>query len=240
MEEEQDINSDFKASAGDYVHTAVKGTIATIPLIGAPASEFFSLVIAPPLEKRRDMWLIEIHQRLQQLEETIEGFRVEKLSENERFTSSLLYATSVAMRTHQIEKLTALRNAVINSSLNISLDENLELIFLNFVDRYTPWHLLILYYFNDPIKYAAQNGIEYPNWIHGGASTALEYALPEMKGKESIYKQVVKDLASDGLLSAGDFLNVIMTANGMLASRTTNLGKQFLMYVSEPQELLKI
>jgi hypothetical protein len=39
-------------TAGDYVYAAVKAGLASIPLGGGAASELFTVVITPPLEKR--------------------------------------------------------------------------------------------------------------------------------------------------------------------------------------------
>lgn len=47
------IERDLKNSAGDYVHTTVKGLLSSVPLVGGAVTELFNLVISPPLEKRR-------------------------------------------------------------------------------------------------------------------------------------------------------------------------------------------
>ena len=161
MTEKRDIEEDLKPSEGDYAHAGVRAGLSIAPYLGGPLTEFFSMVITPPLEKRRDAWIIEIFTRLKKLEEKVEGFKIENLAQNEIFISTLLYATPVAMRTHQKEKLEALRNAVINSALSPSIDENLQWMFLNLIDRYTPLHLHILELLDNPRKYGEKIGIEY-------------------------------------------------------------------------------
>lgn len=232
MNTERDIETDLKLSAGDYAHTGVKAALSAIPLVGSPISEFFSVVIAPPLEKRRTEWLIEIYQRLQYLEKTVAGLKGENLAENENFISTLFYATTIAMRTHQHEKLEALKNAVTNSLIMPSIDENMQLIFLNLVDRYTPWHLIILKFLDDPRKFGENRKITYPNWSMGGTASVLEYTFPELKDRRGFYDQIVKDLYSDGLISSDSFLHTTMTDHGMFASRTTEMGKVFLAFIS--------
>ncbi len=232
----QDIEKNLAPSAGDYAHTGVRAGLSTAPFLGGPLAEFFSMIITPPLEKRRTEWLIDIFTRLKQLEEKVEGFKIENLAENEIFISTLLYATQVAMRTHLREKLDALRNAVINSAVKLPIDENLQLIFLNLVDRYTPWHLIILHFLDDPRKYGARNNISYPSWSMGGTSAVLEFAMPELKGKRDFYDQIVRELFSNGLLNSDTFLHTTMTDQGMFASRTTEMGKQFLGFISLKDE----
>jgi len=162
-EQHQDIKKDLALSTGDYAHAGIRAGLSTAPFLGGPLAEFFSIVIAPPLEQRRDAWMVEIYSRLKQLEEKVEGFRIENLAQNEVFVSTLFSATQVAMRTHQAEKLAALRNAVINSAIRPSFDENLQLMFLNLVDRYTRWHLIILHFLDDPREYGKRNSISYPS-----------------------------------------------------------------------------
>jgi len=232
MTEERDIKEDLKPSVGDYAHAGVRAGFSTASFVGGPLAEFFSMVIAPPLEKRRDEWLIEIFGRLKQLEGRVEGFKIENLAQNENFISILLYATQVAMRTHQREKLDALRNAVINSAIRQPIDENLQLMFLNLVDRYTPWHLIILQFLDNPRGYGESRGIQYPSWGMGGTAKVLEHTFPELRGQRTFYDLIVKDLFSSGFLHSDTFLHTMLT--DMFAPETTEMGKQFLNFISNP------
>jgi hypothetical protein len=56
----------------------------------------------------------------------------------------------VAIRNHHKEKLKALRNAVLNSISPNLPEEDLQLMFLNWVDELTTWHLRILQFFDSP------------------------------------------------------------------------------------------
>ncbi len=230
---ERNIEEDLKLSLQDYTHTGVKAGLSTAPIVGGPLAEFFATVIAPPLEKRRDAWLIEIYRRLKILEGTIEGFKIESLATNEIFISVLFQATSVAMRAHQKEKLEALTNAVTNSAFNPSIDENLQLIFLILIDRYIPWHLILLKFLDNPRLYGETLGIKYPQWSMGGTATVLEYTFDDLKGQRNFYDQIVKELFSNGLIDSDTFLHTTMTDQGMFSSRTTEMGKQFLKFIHD-------
>lgn len=235
MEEGRDIRKDLKLSSGDYAHTTVKSLLSLTPVLGGTAAEFLSLVVSPPLEKRRDEWLTEIHDRLVSLEENIEGLNIVNLSENENFISILLYATQSAMRTHQKEKLDALKNVVVNSILVPDIDENMQMIFINIIDRYTPWHLIILDVLHDPDKFGRKNGIKYPYWNFGAKSTVLEYALHELTGKEEFYDQIVRDLYNNGLIKSTS-LHVTVSGNELFQSNTTKMGKDFLKFINTDLE----
>lgn len=224
----------LKASPSDVAHTLIKAGISAIPIIGGPAAELFSAIIISPLSKRRDEWIASIATALKELEEKVEGFRIESLSQNDVFITTVMHATQIAIRNHQAEKLMALRNAVLNTALSISIDENTIMIFLNLIDAFTPWHLKILQFFESPTEWARSNGISFGNFYMGAPSDILEQAFPELRGKREFYDKIVKDLYSQGMMSI-ESLHGMMTFNGMIASRTTNLGNQFLAFIREPK-----
>ena len=49
----------------------------------------------------------------------------------------MTYATQIAIRNHQRKKLEALRNAVLNSALVNASEEDIQLMFLNFIEYLT-------------------------------------------------------------------------------------------------------
>ena len=227
--------SKLEKSSGDVVHAVVKAGISGIPVIGGPAAEIFSLIIVPPLTKRRDKWIENIAEGLKGLEEKVEGFKIEDLSNNDAFITTVTHATQAAIRNHQQEKLEALRNAVLNAALSSTLEEDLQLMFLEFVDSLTPWHLRVLKFLDNPKGWGQKHGITYPSWSMGGPSAALEHAFADLRGKRQLYDIFVKDLYTRGLLST-DSLHTMMTGEGMLASRTTDIGKQFISFITSPLE----
>ena len=76
-----------------------------------------------------------IYDRLKKLEEKVEGFSITSLSENELFISTIMEASQIAVRTHKNEKIEVLKNVVLNSALSISIDEEIQTMFMKF--RYT-------------------------------------------------------------------------------------------------------
>ncbi|OFV67934.1 MAG: hypothetical protein SCAL_000574 [Candidatus Syntrophoarchaeum caldarius] len=230
-----DIESKPKAGAGDVAHTLIRTGLSAIPVLGGPAAEIFSAIIVPPLSKRRDEWIESIAKKLKALEEKVDDFNIEALSQNEVFVTTVMHASQVAIRNHQKEKLEALRNAVLNAALSNAPEEDIQLMFLNFVDTFTPWHLRILKFFDNPQEWGRRVGITYPNWPTGSLSTVLEHTFPELRGRRDFYDQVVKDLFIRGLMNT-ESLHGIMTPQGMFASRTTPLGKQFINFITSPIE----
>jgi len=154
-----------------------------------------------------------------------DGINLESLRDNEQFVSIVLHATQIALRTHQEAKLQALRNAILNVAQGKAPDEALQFIFLNLVDAFTEWHVRILKYFQSP---PAQ-----PNILSGALSDVIERAFPELRGRRDFYRLVWNDLYQSGLVNTRtDSLDTTMTAHGLSQKRTTNLGDQFLAFLS--------
>jgi len=213
-----------KRTKGDAAHAIAKAGLAAVPVIGGLAAELFQNVIQPPLEKRRTEWMVQVGEKLQELEKN--GLKIEELQENEEFISAVMHASQIALRTHQNEKLDALRNAVLNVAKGQAPEEAFQNIFLNLVDSFTELHLRILKVFQNP---------EPPqNMSMGGLSNVIERNIPELRGRRELYDQLWKDLYSRGLVNT-DGLHVTMTGHGLGQKRTTGLGDAFLKFIEEPR-----
>lgn len=224
---------DLKPGVGDAAHAMVKGVLSQVPLVGGPASEFFSLYIASPLSKRRDEWIESLDQRLTILEDQVEGFRKDEVGGNELFVTVFLQAVPMAVRSHQKDKREALRNAVLHAALRDPPDEDLQLIFLGHIDASTPWHLRVLEYLRDPLRWMEMQQISIDDLLAGSRATALERAFPELRGRQEFYDQLVRDLHTRGLIKT-DTLHGMVTAQGMFQPLVSPTGEQFLKFIASP------
>lgn len=227
MDKEQDIVKDLEPSSGDYAHAGVRAGLSVIPCVGGPLTEFFSMVIAPPLEQRRDAWMIEIFTRLKMLEGRVDGFRIENLAQNKNFISTFFYATQAAMRTHQQEKLEALRNVVINSAKCSSINENMQFIFLTLVDRYSPLHLKLLTLFTEPknYRYIKKTQMSFPDY-YLDAPYLIEN-VPELDKRPDLLKLIMNELQSDGLLQTKE-----LQGRQYVEHRVSPFGMEFLNFIT--------
>ncbi len=171
---------------------------------------------------------------VREIQSRIEGLSAEKLAANETFVTVAMHASQMAIRNHQKEKLQALRNAVLNSGLPNPLQEDEQMVFLRLIDQLTPWHLRVLGLFDNPVEWMKRNGIAYPGWSLGGASTVIEHCFPDFRGQRDTYEQIIRDLQADGLVREGKFLHVTMTGHGMVEARTTDRGKRFMGFITSP------
>jgi hypothetical protein len=212
-------------SKGDVAHAIVKAGLSAIPIVGGPAVELFQYVVQPPLERRRGEWMAQVGEKLQELEDT--GFNIVELQGNEQFLSAVMHASQIALRTHQVEKLNALRNAIVNVAKGEGPEEALQNVFLNLVDSFTGLHLRILKIFQNP---SAPSGMSM-----GGLSRVLENSMPELRGRRELYDQLWKDLYTRGLVNT-DSLHTTMSAQGLSQKRTTGLGDSFLEFIEVSEE----
>jgi hypothetical protein len=219
---------------GDAAYAAGRALLSAIPVAGGAAVELFQFIITPPLEKRRNDWMREIGQAVQNLEQN-KRINVEDLKSNDIFLDTLLQASQIALRNSQQDKLIALKNAVINSALPQPLEQTLQQMFLDWIDTFTVWHIRVLSLFHNPQKWATDNNKPLPTNISmGGLDTILGHAFPELAQDRALYDQIWKDLFQKGLLTT-DGLHTMMSWSGMVARRTTDLAEKFLIFISEKE-----
>jgi hypothetical protein len=235
--DESNIYEKPNETVGDAAHTLARAGLSMIPLIGGPAVELLSTILTPPIERRRDEWIESIATGLQMLAEKVDGFNIDDLSQNEIFVTTVLHASQVALRSHQREKLRALRNAVLNTAIRNATDEDLQLIFLRYIDMFTPLHMRILHLFDDIQAVARTSGIvilhlETDN-ISSNYYDLLEYIFPELKDKKALCKHIGEDLYSNGLLTLNN-IQAPLPERFVYYSYTSLLGKQFLSFITSP------
>jgi hypothetical protein len=219
-----------KTSKGDILYAAVKAGLGSIPVLGSAATELFGLVVTPPLDKRRQEWMNDVAEKLKLLEEN-KQLDFSSLSQNEQFIDTITQATSIAIKTSEQEKIVALKNAVINTALNEAPEKTKSQIFLNLVDSFTIWHLAILTLFDNPKKWFQKAGQPPPNLMMGSMFSILKSAYPSLTGQDELVDLIWNDLHNAGLHNSSG-LKTMMSGDGALDERTTQLGKEFIQFIS--------
>jgi hypothetical protein len=174
----------------------------------------------------------ELFQRLNNLPQT--------MIEDERFVTAYLHGALIAARTHQEAKLESLSNAVVNSALPNAPDENLQQMFLNLVDYFTPLHLAILkYYYDDDIMWrksrVSNPGMTRPAQVNE-PETILKNYFTEFIGKEYVFLQAVQDLLNRDLLNQqkteASMVSNVYFRGHIWPPHITELGKQFIEFIT--------
>lgn len=221
-----------KSGGYDIGYAVVKAGLGIIPYVGAPATELLGLIVAPPLERRRNEWMMEVGIALRQLEAKM-GVVLEKLQDNDQFIDTAIEVMQIAIKTSNTEKKDALRNALLNSALPNPPEETLQKMFISFIDTLSVWHIKLLTLFDNPTGFIEKNNIRFDKIPMGTMSILLEAAFPELKGKQDLYDLIWKDLYSRGLVKIEE-LNTTMYWAGIVAKRTTEIGRGFIAFIRNP------
>lgn len=120
----------------------VKIALGFVPWIGGALAEAFGH-LTNNLARRQEFWMVQVSEVINTLQKR-SGLTVEDLMKNEAFTSFLLHATPIALRSHQKEKISTLRNALASVGCSGFSDEDLAFQFLRYIDELTVSHVNIL------------------------------------------------------------------------------------------------
>jgi hypothetical protein len=232
-----------KKTAGDHAHLAARAIFSAIPYVGGPAVEIFNSFVSPPLQRRTTEWMESVGLAIERLSLT-ETNVVKRLQNDQQFQSVLLHASWAAVRNHQHEKLSALRNAVLNAAQRLDVAEDLQLLFVRYVDELTPTHIFVMNFFVEHEKIVA----------HLESYPKLATAFCETSKKQidsTFFKLVCEDLKQRGLVRISqdmeDFPGVydvdrLVTEDTSPHPRllVTNVGRSFIDFVlSNPLEVLR-
>jgi len=234
---EKDLTEIPARGPGDIVLEAAKTIASAFPFLGGSVVQMLGLIFVPPLAKRRDAWVKSIAERLVVLEKKSDVITCESLRDNDVFITTGFHATQIAMRSHQKEKLEALRNAVINAALPKAPDEDLQLMFLGYIDFSTPYHIKVLDFLKDPNEWSERNNAALPTFDetrYGFIIPIREMVLkafPELGEKEDFFEQLIVDLDSRGLIETHSRNKGEYVAG--TRSNLTALGRDFLSFISE-------
>ena len=230
------MNKDFKKIKDEIEYKLVKSSLGIVPGAGPFLAEFLEIVVKPPYQKRMEEWMGIVSEDIKRLEEKINNFNLEDLKENDVFISTLFHTTRVVINNHQREKIEALRNAVLNSASSTPIEEDLQLMFLNFIDVFTTWHLKILKFLDSPEKWVDKFDVIYPNWSEASPLNILFKAFPQLDDKRYFFNQVISDLISKGLLYKENINKIMKKPAFLKTSHTTDFGRQFIQFITSPFE----
>lgn len=231
--DEDDITKTPQKNIDDGLHIITKAGLSAIPIVGGSVASLFNDIITPSIEIRRNQWIQRIAEELVELQKKVKYLEGKDFEFDDRVMTVFLYASQSAIRNHQEEKLESLQNAILNSALNPSIDENIQLMFVNYIDTLTPWHITLLKYFYDPMKWLDDKDIK-TDISGGSALSGVNIAIPDLSGKESISSLIITDLINKGLIQNFEFRGS-MSRNGIFAPRTSELGNKFIGFISTPK-----
>lgn len=213
----------------EVARTTIDAAASFIPGASYAVGSLVQKFVSAPLEKRRDEWFQRVGEGLMKLEEKLSDFDPRKLDENDDFITAVFTATQEAMRTAHEEKRLALRNGILNSALDPSLDETLIGSFISYVSQFSPGHLAILNLLAAPHTSPAMVA-KAKNVAVGSQKSILEAALPQFR---PVLPRILADLEREGLAETSGMM-AMGSAGSLLSKRTTPYGERFLAFVRSP------
>lgn len=224
------IDNPVPTRAEDVLNKGIRAGVGAIPVVGSALTEFLAFVVGDPAQERRDDFMKATLERLLELEEEFDQLDKEALRANEQFQATFIQATRLSSQAASEEKRTLLQNAILNSAI-LDIEENQRQILMQFLERITPLHAAVLSLLDNPP--ANPNVQRLASVMMGGLTLVVEAAIPDLKGNRAIADRIVADLEGMGLVS-GASLHVTMSGSGLMAQRSTPLGRLFLEFISDP------
>jgi hypothetical protein len=121
----------------------------------------------------------------------------------------------------------------LNAALPNAPEEDLQMIFLGYIDSLATWHIRLLKLFDNPVEWFKNGGKKLPEVLFGGLSDVLISAYPDLRGQRGFFDQVFKDLYERGLINT-ESLHVTMPGHGLNENRTSDMGKAFIRFIASP------
>lgn len=218
-----------ETSGAEGAQAMIRAGVGMFPIVGQLGAELVQELFNPIIKQRQREWQEQIAQGLRDLEDR--GFTVEELLENDLFVDAVMQSATAAVQTSQVEKREALYNAMRNTVLPTAPKASWQRVFLSYVESFTDWHIRILRLFDDPSRELQRLGV--PQWEPNSLADVLLRAYPELRDERPFYDYVWKDLNTRALINTPS-MQTMMTGRGCLQQRTTQLGQQFLAFISEP------
>lgn len=214
----------------DYALALTKAGVGSIPIVGALLAEILPLIVTPSLEKRRSEWMQEVGKGLRDIESKLPS--LEYLQSKDNFIDAAVEASRIALSNSQEEIKNALKNAILNTALYDSMESSKQKLFLHFLDTFTEWHIRILKLFDDPESYLRRTGITFRVSM-GSIMTLIEIVFPPLKGEKEFTLAIWNDLYSRTLFTTQNIQGT-MSGAGIIARRTSDLGREFLRFIEAP------
>ena len=222
-----------KSIVREIAESVGEAGLSMVPFAGGPLAVAFKTAVGWRVARRAEDFLAAVAQDLNDLHERVDDLDFEKLADDPVFVDAVMTAARAAERTSQAEKISALRNAVVNSAGPDAPDADTQAIFFGLVDRFTPSHLRMLAMWDDPQQWFADHGLTRPTGGFSASRTqTVEAGLEEMRGRRDFYLLIAGELQSAQLLTAS--LSGMVSQAGLMNRLTTDFGRQFLIFIRPP------
>jgi len=222
-----------KPTTGDSARNLTRAVLS--PISGA--DELLSYIWKQPFDKRLEVWREVVANALRQLESK-QGVDLSRIHLNDDFISVFIQASAIAVRSHQAEKIDALKNAILNAALPGHTKVDFYFIFVRYIDELTPIHLKLLSFSiqEETTLKTIKSYTEFYNSFNNKYPKALS---------QDEFKMVCGDLEVRGLMRISqdiDDFEDIYHADSLLLAETndnlpriiiTDIAKEFISFIAK-------
>jgi len=184
------------------------------------------------LKKRRARWHRRFADAVAEIGKRVDETALAALCRKEHFLTIALEAAQIAWRNHSEEKLEALKWAVVHAALPEAANEEVQFMYLRYVDELTPAHLVVVSLLDQPERWMQGRGIAWPSWRWGTASSLIQYCVPALRGQPEAIEQVVRELQFRALVDPAHFVRTATAEGELKQRRTTGFGRTFVANIS--------
>lgn len=214
----------------DTLYGLTRAGLQFIPGAGGAVAELFSMVLAPSFVRRQEDWFKKLAGRLERVEAKVESFKLADLAKNEAFISATIQATRIAVGTHQEEKRRLLQNALLNVAVGERPNEELQQVFFNAIEAFTPSHVRVLEVLWKGENELIQRGRKpYQLGNLGNYGNVIRILIPELQGHDDLVQCIMTDLRSRGFSTASG-PDAAFPSGKLIA----NVGIEFLWFIRDP------
>jgi len=226
-----------RSTAREIIEGVVEAAAGLVPIAGGPMGVALQMAMGWAYNKRMQAWLQDVAEAITELQSTVEGWPLfDQLAEDDVFVDAVIHASRAAQATHQAEKLRALRNGVLNSLAPDAPDIDEQARFFRLIDQFTPSHLRLLAFLDDPGATFDTAGIPRPSIYMGSRASLLPY-LPDFAGQPDGWVDLLFSDLSDAALTNQGGLKVMTSGDAIWQRGTTPFGRRFLAFVTTPDAL---
>src|SRR5712691_5362726 len=90
-----------KSTGREIVERAVEAGLGSVPLVGNALAVTFVTAVTWRLERRREKWITELAEAVEELGEQVDGLDLETFVKDDRFVDAVVTTSRTVEHTHQ-------------------------------------------------------------------------------------------------------------------------------------------
>ncbi|MEW5840983.1 MAG: hypothetical protein AB1753_08265 [Thermoproteota archaeon] len=222
--------SSFAVSAATvFANQSGDPFIQSVVTAATNVSQLLFLNNSPYLQRKLKKLLTGIEGGIKKSKK-VQEFDFSSLSEDDkdRLVAACMHVMQIATRSRD-HKMEQLSNAILNAAVSYDIDEDLQVMFVRYIDEFTPSHMEMLAFLQDS-EFEPTTTSSFREDLEPRIYEAIKSVKPEFEDV-NFFRVIFADLRSKALIAA----MARKTPEQPYHNCMTDLGKKFLQFVTLPQ-----